>query len=398
VSDTDPDTVDHDHPPPDLSDPLPSQHPAVASVVVDGETVLYDERDGRSHILNPTAGVIWSCLGFAGTVHDLVADLAAAYSVPADAIAEDVLATLATLDRNELLNDGRPPPTVSRSGDVRYLEEAQTGCMAAVDRLGWATTVGVELPTGLRVGVRTDTDETAAVVRRVLGSLVVDDPACPPNLSVRLEPPTPGPVRSLHTLYRSCSLAVRTRRRARAVDALLHQLWSLVAVERDDVPQVTTTGLERDGVVVLAPPRLRSRIGAVEPSLRRAGIAVVDAPVVALGPGDPLGVVIDRPPLWPPHDLDRSADEPAEGAGVELRSPPPGNYRVAGRLLVGRPGTSERSKLLVGALADIANVGRIGGAAALTAAARLSGAPTVVAASWGTAPLTDAAVALFETG
>lgn len=394
MSDTDTGPQGNDRPPPALTDALPSQHPAVASVVVDGETVLYDERHGRSHVLNPTAGVVWSCLGSGGTAQDLVADLAAAYSVPPDAIADDILATLATLDRNHLLDDGRPPPAASAPGAHRYLAEAPTGCMASVDRLGWATTVGVELPTGLRVGIRADSDDTADVVRRVLGSLVVDDPDCPPNLSVRLEPPAPGAVRALHTLYRSCSLAVRTRRRSRIVDALLHQLWSFVAVERDDVAQVTATVLERGGAVVLAPPRLRNRISAVEPSLRRAGIAVVDAPVVALAPDDPLTVVIDSPPLAPPDGLDRSADEP----DIELSSPAPGRYRVVGRLLVGHQDPSERSTLLVGALADVANVGRIGGAAALTAAVRLSGAPTVIAASWETATLAAAAVTLLGEG
>lgn len=389
-------TAHEDHRPPTLADALPHPHPAVASVVVDGSAVLYDERSGRCHVLNPTASIIWSCLGSGGATEDLVADLAEAYSLPSAAIVGDVLDTLATLDRGHLLDDGRPRVVPTPAHGIRYLEEASTACMLAVDRLGWSTTVGVSLPSGLRLGVRTSSEAAADVVRRALGALAVHDPACPPNLSVRLESEDAGPVQSLHSLYRSCSLAVRTRSRSRAIDALVHHVWSFAAPERADVVLVSTTALERDGRLVLAPTRLRARIGAIEPRLRRAGIAVVDAPIVELGLGDVATAVVGAPLRPGADDQQVGVSTPIGRPGIELSPPPPGQYPVAGRLLVGTGGDPDRSALLAGALADLANVRSVGGARALAAAVRLSDVPTGFAESWGNVPLVDAAVALFE--
>ena len=103
-----------------------------ASVVVDDETVIYDEASNSLHVLDRVGTVVWACLDGVGTLDEITGDLAEAYGAPLADVRHDVRALIRHLDRLGLV-DGvggqepapsgtpTPPPTRSRS---RYLKEA----------------------------------------------------------------------------------------------------------------------------------------------------------------------------------------------------------------------------------------------------------------------------------
>jgi hypothetical protein len=73
--------------------------------VVDGETIILDQQEGLVHHLNATASFIWSRCDGLHSPPVIAAELAAAYSLPRDAIAEDVARTLGQLSEAGLLAD-----------------------------------------------------------------------------------------------------------------------------------------------------------------------------------------------------------------------------------------------------------------------------------------------------
>jgi hypothetical protein len=62
----------------------PAPWPWVASAVLDGEAVLYDEDTGRVHLLNESASIVWQLLDGESTIEAIGRDVAAA--VGADAL------------------------------------------------------------------------------------------------------------------------------------------------------------------------------------------------------------------------------------------------------------------------------------------------------------------------
>lgn len=380
----------------DRDAPIPQRHPAIAGIDVDGERVLLDERNGRCHVLNPSANLIWSCLGTVGTVADLIDDLAGACGAPVETVSADVRRALADFAENRLLDDGRtrPPrrPRSHGSDGPRYREEPPTACMQIVDELGWGGAVSIDLPTGLRLGIRSESSATEEAVRAIFAPVVVDDPdRFEPNLSVRLEAGSGSGVQQLHTVYNSCSLAVRTRHHGRALRSLALQAWSFVEAEDPEGPVLQTTALERDGQIVLAPRRARAEIAMLEPRLRRAGIAVVDAPMLRLEQTDGVRVVVPATPFAPDDDFDAVAD-----LGVERPQPSPGRYEVIGRLLVATEHHSDRVALVAGGVADLANRHHLGSGRALEAASALAGVPTSFSPTWLPRVIVESALELFD--
>lgn len=57
---------------------------------VPGELAIYDARDGRYHVLNPSAAAIWIAIAAKTPVTQIAAELAAAHGVPVDAMRADV--------------------------------------------------------------------------------------------------------------------------------------------------------------------------------------------------------------------------------------------------------------------------------------------------------------------
>ena len=77
-----------------MNDDRPTRHPDVETAVLAGEAVLYDERSGMVHHLNPAASAIWSLLD-GRSVADLVGALTEMTGVPAEQLRADVLQALA---------------------------------------------------------------------------------------------------------------------------------------------------------------------------------------------------------------------------------------------------------------------------------------------------------------
>lgn len=68
----------------------PTRCPAVTTVVLEGEAVLYDERTGDVHTLNQTAAVIWNALD-GRDLNEVAETVAAAQGAPVDLVRQHVL-------------------------------------------------------------------------------------------------------------------------------------------------------------------------------------------------------------------------------------------------------------------------------------------------------------------
>lgn len=90
---------------------MPAMKPKVredlAVVELDGEAVIYDDRNGELHHLNPTATVVFSLLDGTATVKELAGDISEAFGVPADQVETQVRALIREFRKAELL-DGLP--------------------------------------------------------------------------------------------------------------------------------------------------------------------------------------------------------------------------------------------------------------------------------------------------
>jgi PqqD family protein of HPr-rel-A system len=76
-----------------MNDDHPARHPAIETAVLGAEAVLYDERSGMVHHLNPSACAIWLLLD-GRPVDDVVAALSRTTGVPAPDIQRDVLRSI----------------------------------------------------------------------------------------------------------------------------------------------------------------------------------------------------------------------------------------------------------------------------------------------------------------
>jgi hypothetical protein len=65
--------------------------PWIASVVLDREVVLYDETNGRVHVLNESGSIVWQLLDGDSTIADIGRAIAEATEGDIEAITSDVL-------------------------------------------------------------------------------------------------------------------------------------------------------------------------------------------------------------------------------------------------------------------------------------------------------------------
>lgn len=87
----------------------------LASAELDGEAVIYDERSGELHHLNPTATIIFSLCDGATTVREMSGEIAGAFGVPADEVERQVRTLLRQFRKAGLLN-GKPNTKVGARG------------------------------------------------------------------------------------------------------------------------------------------------------------------------------------------------------------------------------------------------------------------------------------------
>jgi hypothetical protein len=213
------------------------------------------------------------------------------------------------------------------------LELARSTCNSCVDSLNdldWVAASTFHVGPWA-VGVRSTSADTDAALRRILRAHLLDDDA-PPYFSAFVPDaaPTDGGARPFNFLYRSSDSLVRTRAPGRIVRALLHYLSDLVEPGPATL-RLRATGLIVGGRAIVAPEALRTSMTLVEALLNRAGIQVIDAPVVHLEP-DSGAVVVPEPLLT----VDAAAldayerSRPAAGNGSrELAPVAPGRYPLA---------------------------------------------------------------------
>lgn len=102
----------------------PRRRPDVVWEELDGEVVIYDPARTTSHLLNPSAAVIWALLDGNATLAEVAADLAETFGVEPTAMLDDVSSTVAALEGQGLLADwhtatGEVAPLSSASRPVR---------------------------------------------------------------------------------------------------------------------------------------------------------------------------------------------------------------------------------------------------------------------------------------
>ncbi len=83
-------------------DDRPIRHPSVETAVFDTEAVIYDDRSGMVHHLNPSAAAIWLLLD-GRTVAAVIDTLSGQTGVPPDDIRADVVRAIAELRDADLL-------------------------------------------------------------------------------------------------------------------------------------------------------------------------------------------------------------------------------------------------------------------------------------------------------
>jgi hypothetical protein len=92
---------------------MPAMKPKVradlAVVEIDGEAVIYDEPSRDVLYLNPTATIVFGLCDGTGTVKEMAADIADAFSVPTDQVERQVRSLLREFKKSRLL-DGYGPP------------------------------------------------------------------------------------------------------------------------------------------------------------------------------------------------------------------------------------------------------------------------------------------------
>ena len=105
----------------------PRRAPSVAYTELDGETVLYDEATQGTHLLNPTAGLLWQCFEGDVSLDELAAEVAEAYGIDPAAAADDVLTTARSLGELGVLSGVRGTAVGPSATDAAE-EPGDDGC------------------------------------------------------------------------------------------------------------------------------------------------------------------------------------------------------------------------------------------------------------------------------
>jgi PqqD family protein of HPr-rel-A system len=85
----------------------------ITVVEIDGEAVIYDERSGDLHHLNPTATIVFGLCDGTATVKEFSSDIADAFEAPVGDVERQVRALIRSLRNEGLLENGRADGHVS---------------------------------------------------------------------------------------------------------------------------------------------------------------------------------------------------------------------------------------------------------------------------------------------
>ena len=87
------------------ADFVASQRSEATSIEIDGEAVIYNASMEMTHILNPTAAIVWGLIDGRTEIGDIAAELAEAFSAPEDRVLSDVLELVREFGRKGLLEN-----------------------------------------------------------------------------------------------------------------------------------------------------------------------------------------------------------------------------------------------------------------------------------------------------
>lgn len=175
----------------------------------------------------------------------------------------------------------------------------------------------------LHIGVRSNTLETGARVRRSLAQYLVEDVEAPPNYSVILANGD-GVGRGLNLLYRSWTTIIRSRYPSRVLRGLVRHLGQFDPSDPEYL-RARVVALVRDRQAILVPDRVFTWTDILTPRLHRQGWQFVDAPFVDIDPKTAELVVTETEVAHLAAEIPEEVPTRSEPAPV-----PPGRYPLLG--------------------------------------------------------------------
>jgi hypothetical protein len=291
--------------------------------VLDGEAVIH--RNGRVHVLDPVATLVWQCCDGAATVDQIAAELAAVFATPAATVARDVtdaIEHLAVLDLVRAATD-EPEPA---GETLELLVDPPGSCASCADRV-WTRRRTFRVGPHL-ISVGTDCKQADTAIATALAAHLVTTPpallAQPPFFAVELHDRGSGRgPQPLDLLHRGDTVVARSRRPDRIARALMSQLASYGDLRAAGLAVVNglvvTLG---DRAMIVTAPRDAIRF---RHALADEGVLVSDLPVALFDPSRGE-VVVGAPGLQvDPEPIEILAGEPVEH---EPEPPRWGRYRV----------------------------------------------------------------------
>jgi peroxiredoxin len=186
---------------------------------------------------------------------------------------------------------GVAPPVVDDElpDGVQYLPAPGAMCGpgggAGANSTDWAGTRAYRMGDH-HVGIRYNSDATAAVLDRLFPGATVDDRRAPDNYSVSLKAEAGGKSRELNLLVHGSTQLVRSRSAARVLGALLnhlsHDLGARDSTGERALLKVNATVAVVGNDAVLLPPGLVGSVKQLQPRFTRQGIAMADVPQALL--------------------------------------------------------------------------------------------------------------------
>jgi len=95
----------------------PAPHPSIETAYLDAEAVLFDERTGSVHQLNPSASAVWMLLDGELSPDQLARELSELFGAPGDVVRADVDTALVDFAGRGLLVGSDPPPAAAPAHD-----------------------------------------------------------------------------------------------------------------------------------------------------------------------------------------------------------------------------------------------------------------------------------------
>jgi hypothetical protein len=300
-----------------------AREPAVETVEVESEALLYyPDRTDRVAV-NAGTALIWACLDGESTLGEIAADLAESFNVPFETMLADVTAAVSDFVLRGMVRDARQP-----SAAAPEASPAVARPLADSDfPLGDEGTLGVQIG-GKVVGVRSNDPVLLSLLRGALAPIVVDGERATPRLSL-LVTPDRGRVAGLCFLYRDDDVVFRSASRGRAVRATLAHLDRFLAAPEGTI-RVDAHVLVGNKGAVLVGGAFLEMLELAGPYLASMGWQVVDGPAAVIDREDFSAVV--NPP--------RIALDPVGIAAIDAGYP-------LGRDEATRPGRHEITTVIV---------------------------------------------------